>query len=191
MGSSLAQARCPTSTPGPVTPLRGEVGPWRVSVQHGEASTHAGRAGSTAVGTKPPATCPAERVWSITGKGRDWLEKTNQPPRSIHPSSGGPHPLPRRTLLPPSSSQHSQQAEAAGTGTAAVPGQLLRAGGAADRAQAHLQGHQSAPCRGSSCLRTPRARPAPQHRAVPRAIQHRQAQSVFQQDEHGPFQVSS
>lgn len=76
-------------------------------------------------------------------------------------------------------------------GTAAMPGQLLRAGGSADRAQAHLQGRQSALGWGSSCPLTPRARPAPQHGAVPAAIRHRRARSIFQQDERGPFQVSS
>lgn len=75
-------------------------------------------------------------------------------------------------------------------GTAAMPGRLLHAGGSADHAQAHLQGCQSVPCRGSSCLHTPWSSLALQHRSVPMAILHRWAQSIFQQDEHGPFQVS-
>lgn len=161
----------------------------RVPVQCPEASTHPGRAGSTAVGTELPATCPAERVGRIAGKGRDRLEQTNQLPHGIHPSSGGPHPPPGCTLLPPL--QHPRWARAAGTGIAAVPGQLLHAGGSADCAQAHLQGHQSAPHRGGSCLCTPQARAATQHGAVPAAIRHRRARSIFQQDEHNPFQVSS
>lgn len=158
-------------------------------MQHGEASTHAGRAGSTAVGTEPPATCPAERVRRIAGKGKDRLEQTKQPPHGIHPSSDGSYPLPSCTLLHPL--QHPRWAQAAGLGTAAVPGPLLHAGGSADRAQAHLQGRQSLLCRGSSCLRTPRAWPALQHGALPAVIRHRRARSIFQQDEHGPFQVSS
>lgn len=58
-------------------------------------------------------------------------------------------------------------------------------------AEAHLQGCQSAPYWGSSCLDAPRARLAPQCGAVPTAIWHRRAWSTFQQDEHSPFQVSS
>lgn len=72
-----------------------------------------------------------------------------------------------------------------------MPEWLLHARGSADRAQAHLQGRQSVLCRGGSCLHTPRARPALQHEAVPAAIRHRRARSIFQQDEHSPFQVSS
>lgn len=56
-------------------------------------------------------------------------------------------------------------APAGDIGTSAAPGQLLRAGGAAERARAHLRGCHSA-----------RAAPA--------------STAAFQQDEHGPFQVS-
>lgn len=65
-------------------------------------------------------------------------------------------------------------------GTAAMPGRLLHAGGSVDHAQAHLQGCQSVPRRGSSCLHGPWSSLALQHRAVPMAIRHRWAQNIFQ-----------
>lgn len=76
------------------------------------------------------------------------------------PNSSTQQPPPFLSQLP-----LAAPAPAGDIGTSPAPGQLLRAGGAAERARAHLRGCQSA-----------------------RA--ERTSTAAFQQDEHGPFQVS-
>lgn len=100
----------------------------KAPVQRGGTSTCTGTAGSTAAGTELPAPSPTEGVRRIPGKGRERPEHQTQPPHSLHPFSASSHSLLRHPR--------------GDIGTSPAPGQLLRAGGAAERAPAHLRGCQ-------------------------------------------------